>query len=63
MKQRSYVMTIEFYKAMWIFHRKHFAADTFFLLNGLIATGIGFLCAAALAKNAFRPPAQKKAGL
>ncbi len=62
MKQRSYAMTIEFYKAMWRFHRKHFAAHTFSLLNGLIAVGIAGLCGLALARNALRPAAQKKAG-
>lgn len=62
MKQRSYAMTIQFYKAMWTFHRKHFAAETFFLLNGLIACGILALCAGALLRNALRPTSQKKAG-
>ncbi len=62
MKQRSYAMTIEFYKAMWRFHRKHFAASTFFLLNGLIGLGIFALCAGALARNALRPAGRKKAG-
>jgi N-acetylglucosaminyl-diphospho-decaprenol L-rhamnosyltransferase len=63
MKQRSYAMTIEFYKAMWRFHRKHYAARTFFLLNILIACGITALCLVALARNFLRPAGRKKAGL
>lgn len=62
MRQRSYAMTIEFYKAMWRFHRKHYAARTFFLLNALIACGILALCGVALARNFLRPAALKKAG-
>jgi len=62
MKQRSYAMTIQFYKAMWTFHRKHFAANTFFLLNGLIGLGIALLCGGALLRNALRPAGRKKAG-
>jgi len=62
MKQRSYAMTIEFYKAMWRFHRKHFAANMFFLLNGLIGLGILVLCAGGLLRNVLRPAGQKKAG-
>lgn len=62
MKQRSYAMTIEFYKAMWKFHRKHFASRTFFLMNGLIGAGIGLLCGGALLRNALRPAGRKKAG-
>jgi N-acetylglucosaminyl-diphospho-decaprenol L-rhamnosyltransferase len=63
MQQRSYAMTVEFYKAMWRFHRKHFAARTFFLLNILIACGIVALCLVALARNLLRPAGRKKAGL
>ena len=63
MKQRSYAMTIQFYRAMWLFHRKHFARQTFFLFNGLIALGIAALCGIALLKNLLRPAGRKKAGM
>jgi N-acetylglucosaminyl-diphospho-decaprenol L-rhamnosyltransferase len=41
-RQRKVRSTIEFYKAMYLFHQKHFADRTFFLLNWLIVVGILF---------------------
>ena len=39
-KQRPVKTITEFYRAMLIFHRKHYAPTTFFLLNWLIVAGI-----------------------
>ena len=63
MKQRSYAMTIQFYRSMWIFHRKHYARETLFLCNWLIALGIWTLCGVALLRNLLSPPERRKAGL
>lgn len=62
MRQRSYAMTIQFYRAMWIFHRKHFAKRTW-PLNWVIAAGILLLCGVALFRNWIRPASRKKAGM
>jgi N-acetylglucosaminyl-diphospho-decaprenol L-rhamnosyltransferase len=56
-------MTIQFYRAMWLFHRKHYARHTFFLLNVATALGLSALCLAALVANALRPPLERKVGL
>jgi len=63
MKQRTAAMTVQFYRAMWLFHKKHYARDTFFLLNWAIALGTVGLCCLALAINFLRPPEKRKVGL
>ena len=63
MKQRSYAMTIQFYRAMWIFYRKHFAEDAFFMFNWMTFLGIWGLCGVALLKNLLSSPERRKAGL
>jgi len=63
MKQRIATMTIHFYRAMWLFHKKHYARQTFFLLNWAVAVGTAGLCCLALIINFFRPPEKRKVGL
>jgi N-acetylglucosaminyl-diphospho-decaprenol L-rhamnosyltransferase len=62
-RKRALKMNAEFYRAMWLFHQKHYAQRTFFLLNWLTALGIAGLCALALLINALRPPQKRKVGL
>ncbi len=59
-KQRSTGAIVNFYDAMRIFHRKHFASHTFFGLNWLIYFGIYAKEGLALARNALRPRARKR---
>jgi GT2 family glycosyltransferase len=63
MKQRTVPMTIHFYRAMWLFHEKHYARRTFFLINWLVALGTAALCCLALVINAVRPAHKRKVGL
>jgi GT2 family glycosyltransferase len=58
--RRSYRLIIEFYRAMYLFHRKHYAPQTFVLLNWLVATGILLRGCLALALNLVRPAAHKR---
>jgi hypothetical protein len=62
-RRRFAPMTIEFYRAMWLFHKKHFAQRTFFLLNWATALGLAGLCSLALTVNFLRPPEKRKVGL
>ncbi len=62
-RRRWVPMTIEFYRAMWRFHRKHYAQRTFFLLNWVTALGLGGLCCLALVANSLRPSDRRKVGL
>ncbi|HEX5166238.1 MAG TPA: glycosyltransferase family 2 protein [Thermomicrobiales bacterium] len=59
-RRQSYRMIIEFYRAMWLFHRKHYADRTFFLLNWLVAAGIVLRGGLAIAANALRPADAKR---
>ena len=59
-RQRSFRSIYEFYRAMYLFHNKHYRTKTFFLLNWLIVGGIFFLCAVALLHNALRPAARRR---
>lgn len=61
--KRFVPMTIEFYRAMWLFHKKHFAQRTFFLLNWATALSLAGLCSLALTVNFLRPPEKRKVGL
>ncbi len=63
MKQRTVPMTMHFYRAMWLFHQKHYARRTFFLLNWMVALGTASLCCLALGINALRPAEKRKVGL
>ena len=62
-RKRFARMTIEFYRAMWLFHKKHFARRTFFLINWVTAVGLIGLCGLALTINSLRPPEKRKVGL
>jgi N-acetylglucosaminyl-diphospho-decaprenol L-rhamnosyltransferase len=62
-RKRFARMTIEFYRAMWLFHKKHFAQRTFFLINWVTALGLIGLCGFALTINFIRPPEKRKVGL
>lgn len=61
-KQRSTGAIINFYDAMRIFYRTHYAGQTFFLLNWLIYTGIYAKQTLSLALNSLRPKDKKKVG-
>ncbi len=59
-KQRSTGAILNFYDAMLVFYRKHYARQTFFLLNWLIYLGIYAKGALALFRNALRPKDRKR---
>ncbi len=59
-RQRSTASTVHFYRAMALFHDKHYRARTFFLVNWLVYLGIATLGALALVRNALRPPARRR---
>jgi N-acetylglucosaminyl-diphospho-decaprenol L-rhamnosyltransferase len=59
-RRQSYRMIVEFYRAMWRFHRKHYAPRSHFLINWLVATGIVARGALALGINLARPGAAKR---
>ena len=59
-KKRSTGAILNFYHAMLVFHGKHYAGQTFFLLNWLIYFGIYAKGALALARNALRPRAKRR---
>jgi GT2 family glycosyltransferase len=56
-------MTIQFYRAMWLFHQKHYAQRTPVLLNWATALGLVGLCGVALVVNMLRSPEKRKVGL
>jgi N-acetylglucosaminyl-diphospho-decaprenol L-rhamnosyltransferase len=58
--RRSYRLIVEFYRAMYLFHRKHYAPQTFALINWLVAAGIFLRACVALGLNLFRPAAEKR---
>jgi N-acetylglucosaminyl-diphospho-decaprenol L-rhamnosyltransferase len=53
-RQRSVPSILAFYDAMVIFHRKHYAASTFFAVNWVIRLGIWLRRGLALTANAMR---------
>ena len=53
-------MIVEFYRAMWLFYRKHYAKQQFFLLRLAVLTGIVVRGTLALGVNALRPANQKR---
>jgi N-acetylglucosaminyl-diphospho-decaprenol L-rhamnosyltransferase len=54
-KQNSAKANYEFYRAMLLFHQKHFAARTFFLINWLIVAAIVVKGGWALLRNRLAP--------
>ncbi|MBU0490820.1 MAG: glycosyltransferase family 2 protein [Chloroflexi bacterium] len=59
-KQRVFKTTYEFYRAMYIFYRKHYARDTFILLRPVIVAGIVVQGGWALLRNALRAPMRRR---
>ncbi|MEI6043345.1 MAG: glycosyltransferase family 2 protein [Chloroflexota bacterium] len=59
-KQRSTGAILNFYQAMYIFYKKHYAPDNFFLLNWLIIFGIFAKGLLALGRNFLRPKEQRR---
>ncbi|HEX2915658.1 MAG TPA: glycosyltransferase family 2 protein [Chloroflexia bacterium] len=59
-KQRSTKSLLNFYHAMFVFYHKHYAGQTFFLVNWFIYFGIVVKGALALARNALRPRDKKR---
>lgn len=53
-------MIVEFYRAMNLFYRKHYAPRSPRPFNWLVTAGIAMRGAAALTVNLFRPPAKKR---
>lgn len=59
-RRQSRRMVYEFYRAMWLFHRKHYASRTFFLINWLVMIGIVARGLLALVVNNFRSTERKR---
>lgn len=59
-RRQSYRMIVVFYRAMWLFHRKHYADRSLFLLNWLVIAGVVLRCGLALLMNLLRPAARKR---
>lgn len=55
-------MIREFYRSMDLFHRKHFAPRSPFLVNLGVRLAVRLGCAVALARNALRPPNRRTVG-
>lgn len=58
--RRSYRMIVEFYRAMYLFHRKHYAAGAPRALNWAIVAGIVARGVLAFGANVLRPSARKR---
>lgn len=58
--RRSQRLIFEFYRAMYLFHRKHYSAGIVAPLNWLILAGIISRGALALARNLLRPDRAKR---
>lgn len=56
----SWRMIVEFYRAMYLFYRKHYAARSPRPVNWLVASGIAVRGMIALGINALRPPGRKR---
>lgn len=56
----SWRMILEFYRAMYLFYRKHYAPRSPRPVNWLVAGGIAVRGAIALGMNALRPPGRKR---
>ena len=57
-KQKSKLI-YEFYKAMYIYYKKHQASENFFLINIIVYFGIILLCFLKLFFNLFKSVRQK----
>ncbi|TVR68641.1 MAG: glycosyltransferase family 2 protein [Sphaerobacteraceae bacterium] len=58
--RQSYRLIIEFYRAMYLFHRKHYAGEMPAAINCAITAGIIARGTFALIRNLFRPSRAKK---
>lgn len=58
--RRSERMIVEFYRAMYLFHRKHYARDMWRPLNWLVTVGIVARGSFAFAANLLRPAGRKR---
>lgn len=58
--RQSYRLIIEFYRAMYLFHWKHYAAEMPLVANWLITAGIIGRGTFALLRNLFRPARAKR---
>jgi N-acetylglucosaminyl-diphospho-decaprenol L-rhamnosyltransferase len=54
-------VVVAFYEAMRIFHRKHYRAHTFFLVNWAIEAAITIMQWLAVLRERLRPPARQRA--
>lgn len=59
-RRQSYRMIVVFYQAMLLFHRKHYAERSPFLLNWLVTAGVVLRCGVALLTNLLRPRERKR---
>lgn len=59
-RRQSYRMLYEFYRSMWLFHRKHYAPRSGRLLNWLVLAGVVARGGVAMASNALRPAHAKR---
>jgi N-acetylglucosaminyl-diphospho-decaprenol L-rhamnosyltransferase len=59
-RQRSNRSIWNFYHAMYVFHRKHYAATLPAVANLLIQSGIWTLCTLALTRNMLRKPERRR---
>ena len=59
-RRHSSKMIVEFYRAMWLFYRKHYAERHSFLIDWTILAGIVARGLLALGLNALRPAHQKR---
>jgi GT2 family glycosyltransferase len=59
-RRHSSRMIVEFYRAMWLFYRKHYADRHVFLIDWTILAGIVARGLLALGLNALRPAHQKR---
>jgi N-acetylglucosaminyl-diphospho-decaprenol L-rhamnosyltransferase len=58
--RQSYRLIVEFYRAMYLFHQKHYAPGMAAPLNWVVTTGIIARGLFALTRNLFRPARAKK---
>jgi N-acetylglucosaminyl-diphospho-decaprenol L-rhamnosyltransferase len=58
-RRRSQRTIVEFYRAMHVFYRKHYAMETNRLLGALIVAAIWAKCGISLVTNQLRPPTRR----
>ena len=59
-KQRSLKCTYEFFRAMHVFYRKHYAPQRPAVVNALVTAGIALLGTASLVADRVRPAALRR---